>query len=753
MKSHHNLGILAFASACVVPFASASASDVPRLELSPATGELKFHYSGADGKPQTATVGPLIVEGVAAGGFEPVPDAPNAWKADGVRVELESVGDRAVSVRWSLVDGAAKRLTLKVHGNHASFGGGERFNTLNLHGHVLDMVSTDHPEPKGGVSYKPVPFYMSAAGYGVWVDSFLPGRFDFNASDRWAVTMEYAAAELRVVLIAGPKFADMLDEFTRLTGRPRVPPEWAFGLWKSRDVHANREEVLEDVEMLRKHDIPASVLVIDSPWETGYNDFEMNREQFTEPEQLFARVSELGFNVCFWMTPFINVENVQDMTGIDAGPTRTFAEAAKRGFLVTGDDGEPVITPWWKGKGALVDFTNPDATAWWQGQLQKTLQWGGRAFKCDDGEGDFITTARFADGSPAAAMKNRYSMSYLAATRDFLDRALDGDGTIIGRSGFSGMHTLAMGWAGDNAADWSLENGLPSVILASQSAALSGMPYWGSDIAGYMGRPTKELFIRWTQFACFTPQMMVHMTSNLGPWDFDDETLAIFRDYARLHTRLFPYMNHAAHQSAATGMPVIRPMVLAFQDDPASWSQVFQFMFGEDLLVAPMYAPGTHRSLYLPQGDWVDYWTGETQSGPKIIEVEAPLERIPLFVRSGAVIELLPDDVDTLIRRREGMATDVVALDDRRVLQVWPGANGKVASSDGVSATLTRTGKAGKLIIQCTPPRPIAVELMHCAADVVAPAEGASVQKSADPLGTHVQIEGSIGSAELTWTE
>lgn len=190
------------------------------------------------------------------------------------------------------------------------------------------MVSTDHPEAKGGTTYKPVPFYMSSAGYGVWVDSFSPGRIDFNASDRFAVTLEYQTNDLRIVLIDGPRFTDILDEFTRLSGRPRVPPDWAFGVWKSRDVHRNAADVLEDVESLRKHDIPASVLVIDSPWETGYNDFELNRKQFQDPEALFARVRELGFYPCFWLTPFINSENRQDMTGIVSGATSTFAEAA-----------------------------------------------------------------------------------------------------------------------------------------------------------------------------------------------------------------------------------------------------------------------------------------------------------------------------------------------------------------------------------------------------------------------------------------
>lgn len=734
---------------------SAVGADGPRLELAASTGAIQFQYTAADETKKSVRIGPMVIDGADVVDLEQVEGADDTWQAGDVRLTLEQVDERAAAIRWTCTGGKSRRMTVKIHGNHASFGGGERFNTLNLQGHVLDLVSTDHPEPKGGISYKPVPFYMSSAGYAVWMDSFLPGRFDFNATDRFAVTLDYVGDELRIVLIDGPTFGGMLDTFTRLGGRPRVPPAWAFGLWKSRDVHRNRDDVLEDVEMLRKHDIPASVLVIDSPWETAYNDFEMNRDQFTEAEALFARVRELGFNTCFWMTPFINVVNVQDMKGIDAGPTSTFAEAAKHGYLVTGSDGEPVITDWWKGKGALIDFTNPDAVKWWQGQLRKTREWGGRAFKCDDGEGNFIGSARFADGSSAAKMTNRYSMLYLKATREYLDQALDGDGVIVGRSGFSGMHQYAMGWAGDNAADWSHENGLPGVILAAQSAALSGMPYWGSDIAGYMGQPTKELFIRWTQFGCFSPQMMVHMTSNLGPWDFDEPTLAIFRNYAKLHTRLFPYIYRTAQESAATGMPIIRPMVLAFQDEPAAWTHVFQFMFGPDFLVAPMYTPGTHRSVYLPNGKWIDYWTGALYAGKQNIEVEAQLERIPLFVRSGAVIEVLPADVDTLIVRHDDMAEDVVAIDDRRVIQVWPGESGAVDSGDGITATMKRTKGGGRMDIQCEPPRSLTVLLMHVRAGNVARTGSIpfGVKQESDPVATLVRFDDPIELVTLTWTD
>ncbi|MCA9242339.1 MAG: glycoside hydrolase family 31 protein [Phycisphaerales bacterium] len=731
------------------------------VTLNSPTGELAFRYTDLAGNAQTASFGPLFVDDEPL--MQYALNASLTWRSGPARFAIEPVSDRAVATHWTL--DAPRRLRLKIHGTHASFGGGERFTMLNLQGHILDMVSTDHPEAKGGASYKPVPFYMSSAGYGVWIDSFSPGRIEFNASDRFAVTLEYNTNDLRIVLIRGPTFAAILDEFTRLSGRPRVPPDWAFGVWKSRDVHRNAADVLEDIESLRKHDIPASVLVIDSPWETGYNDFELNREQFNDPDALFARVRRLGFYPCFWLTPFINNDNRQDMTGIVSGATSTFAEAAQRGYFVKDADGNPVITEWWKGRGALIDFTNPDATNWWQTQVAKIRQWGGHAIKCDDGEGNFIKSARFADGSSADEMRNRYSMLYLAATRAFLDESLDGDGVIIGRSGFTGMHQYAMGWAGDNASDWTFENGLPTAIIAAQTASLSGQPFCGSDIAGYFGKPPKELFIRWTQFSCFAPLMMVHMTSNLGPWDFDEQTLAIFRDYAKLHTRLFPYMRDAARFAAETGMSLIRPMPLAFQDESDAWPHTFQFMFGRDLLVAPLYQPGTQRSVYLPKGDWIDYWTLEPLTGPQTLQVEAPLERMPLYVRAGAIIPLLPEDVDTLIPRHDDMARDVVAIDDRRVLQVWPGDEAQQAevgddsqtpsteTRDGVSARLRRNGDQFTLEITCDPPRRLAIEIAQRSVSGISASGGMrfDLGSGETPERTVIAFKNEVKSTIVRW--
>jgi alpha-D-xyloside xylohydrolase len=668
-------------------------------------------------------------------------------------VKLDTVGPRAIAVTWSARDRAAEHeweLALTSDDETAYYGTGERFHALNHRGYTIPIISDDRYGNKGVGSYKPVPFFMSSRGFGVWVDTYMPSSFDLSATERFTSRLRVTDRQLRVVFFAGPAFADILAAFTAVTGRTRVPPPWAFGMWKSRDVHHNQDSVYADIERLRQYRIPASVLVIDSPWETGYNTFEINEVQFPDAERMFARVRELGFELCLWLTPFVNDSNVIDMKGILPFASN-FAEAAKAGHLVEQSNGKVAPSRWWKGRGGLVDFTDPEAIAWWHAQLGKTKAFGARAFKVDDGEGNFVPGAVFADGSRARSMKNRYAVLYDSVMQAYVDQELAGNGVLIVRSGYTGMQRYPFAWAGDNRGSFAFDDGLPSVILSGQNAALSGIALWGSDIAGYAGRPDKEIFIRWTQFATFTPFMQVHMTSNLGPWDFDAETLDIFRAFASLRMRLFPYLYDAAHAAANSGLPIIRPMALAFQDDVEASRQIYQYLFGPDLLVAPVYQPGTHRSVYLPAGSWVDYWSRRVHEGPRVLEVEAPLSRMPLFVRAGAIVPMLPDDVETLVERHAELSPAVVALDDRRVLEVWPGGHGSVSTWDGISAALDVSDGRAALRLATTTPRPLEVRLMGRRVDPKVPDASVRYDKAAEL--TRITFASFEGERTIEWAE
>jgi alpha-D-xyloside xylohydrolase len=414
--------------------------------------------------------------------------------------------------------------------------------------------------------------------------------------------------------------------------------------------------------------------------------------------------------------------------------------------------GAVALSRWWKGRGGLVDFTSANAVSWWHAQLRKTKAYGARAFKVDDGEGSFVPDAVFADGSSAQTMKNRYSVLYDSVMQAYVDRELEGNGVLIVRSGHSRMQRYPFAWAGDNSASFSFDDGLPSVILAGLNAAMSGIALWGSDIAGYVGRPDKELFIRWTQFSTFTPFMQVHMTSNLGPWDFDAETLDVFRKFAALRVQLCPYIYEAVQVAARTGLSVIRPMPLAFQDDPVAAQHVYQYLFGPDLLVAPLYQPGTHRTLYIPRGAWIDYWTGAVTEGPRVIEVEAGFDRLPLFVRAGAILPLLPSDVQTLVARHREMSPTVVALDDRRVIEVWPGGAGTLTTTDGLRATVEVVAGAASLTISSERPRPLGIQLVGRQVQNLR-VDGAQVRVDAERKRTVLSFQSFSGSRQIRWRD
>lgn len=745
--------------ALAVALAASAAAQTVRAEhvaltIDPATGALDIAVFDADGRRAGGGTGPgFAVDGEVQAGFRQTGASPLVLENGTVRLTLEPVADRAVAATWETLDGRVRDLDLRLLSTDSTeyYGTGERFNALNQRGYILPMSADDRIGNKGVGSHKPVPFVMSSNGFGVWLDTFTPSVFDLSGSERFGTSLRVPERRLRAVFLGGPSLAETLQAFTGLTGRPPVPPPWAFGLWKSRDVHHNRDSVLVDVENHRDLDVPASVLVIDSPWAVGYNDFQVNDVQFEDPESMFERVDALGFALCLWLTPYVNVENVQDAPGLQP-TTSTFRQASAADYLAGDGMGGVALTEWWKGTGGLVDFTNPAAVDWWHGQLDRARWTGVRAFKVDGGEGHYVPDdAVFADGTPADAMRNRYAALYDSTMQAYVDERLGGDGVLLTRPGYTGTQRYPFDWAGDNRANFSVEDGLPSVLVAGQNAAFSGISLWGHDIAGYVGTPTPELFARWAQVGAFSPLMQVHMTSNLGPWDFGPEVLDIFRRYARLRTTLFPYLYDAVHEASRTGMPIVRPLALVFEGDDRAARERNQYLFGPDLLVAPVVTRGTQRVVYFPEGAWVDWWTGETVVGPEERVVDAPLGVLPLYARAGAVLPALPDDVDTLVEHHDGLADGVQGLDDRRVLLVMPGAGGETDTYDGLAATLRQSSGRTTLTVSAEDERPVEVRLRF--RDVDVDAGGAAVRYDAERDQTVVDLPALSRPVTLSWTE
>ena len=585
------------------------------------------------------------------------------------------------------------------------YGLGERFDTLD-HAHtVVKNLSTDNEGVKGSSSYKPIPFFMSTSGYGLWVDTTGEATFDLNASDKSEIVMDVTSAKLRIVLFSGPEFPAILDRFTAQAGRAVLPPYWAFAPWKARDYHQNDAQVREDVDKNRALGLPASVILIDSPWESAYNDYKFNPKQFADAPGLVKYIHQQGYKLVLWHTPWINSKSDPPTEAGFAGKIAPLAEnyqfARDQGLFVKNQDGGPYVAHWWKGTGSLIDFTYPKAKQWWQDEVRQAIAAGADGFKDDDGEGNFLgADVKFADGTDPQVMRNRYSVLYNNTMEELIQKDLKGNGVLLARSVTTGANGIGFLWGGDNEASFSPLNGLPTVVTAGLGAGLSGMPLWTADLGGYLATPdtpNARLLERWTEYAAFSPLMEVMSSKNIGPWDFDNNgpasshaALDVYRKYAVLHMSLFPYRYAAAQEAAKTGMPLMRALVLEYQDDATARAIKDEYLFGPDFLVAPVIDAGTQRAVYLPPGDWVEYWTGRDDSGGREVVADAPPDTLPLWARAGAVIAKIPEDTMTLVPQRESGNAAVKSLDDRRVYEVIGGGAGERTMTDFEGRTVVR---------------------------------------------------------------
>jgi alpha-D-xyloside xylohydrolase len=638
------------------------------------------------------------------------------------------------------------------------YGLGERFNTLNHARTVVMNSSQDNGAAKGSSTYKPIPFFMSTTGYGLWLDTTAEAMFDMNSSSGTDVIVDVPVQKLRIVLFTGPEFPRILENFTALAGRAIVPPYWAFAPWMGRDYHQNATQVLEDVDKTRALGLPASVIVIDSPWTTSYNSYKFNPKQFDDAAGMVKHLHDEGYKLVLWHTPWINS---QSNTPGEAGfadkmlaHAENYDEAATSGFFVKTPDGKPYVGRWWKGMGSMIDFTNPLAKHWWQDQVRLAIAAGADGFKDDDAEGSFQGEVKFADGTDKRLMRNRYAVLYNNAMEELIQKDLKGNGVLFARSvttdGHAGANGIGFMWGGDNESSFSPENGLPTAVTAGLNAGMSGIPLWTADLGGYLKTGSTQdplVQMRWTEYSAFSPTMEILSQTNEQPWNWDERAggasgtpaLDVYRKYVTLHMSLFPYRYAAAQEAAKTGMPIMRALVLQFQNDNRARTTKDEYMFGPDFLVAPVLDESTRRVVYLPEGDWVDYWTGERFGGGKAMLVDAPADVLPLYVRAGAVIPKIPEDVMTLVPQSESGNSKVKSMDDRRVYEVIGGAG---------SADTTITDFEKRVVVRSANSLKIAGE---SAAHVIvrwrfdrvkdATVNGAAVKVQTDTAGNFVEFD------------
>jgi alpha-D-xyloside xylohydrolase len=507
------------------------------------------------------------------------------------------------------------------------YGLGERFGPVVKNGQTVEVWNAD-----GGTSseqaYKNVPFYVSSRGYGVLVND--PGHVSYEIGSEAVERVQFSVPGevLEYFVIAGPTPKDVLSRYTALTGRPPVVPAWSYGLWLSTSFTTDYDEatVTSFIDEMAARELPVSVFHFDCFWMREFNwcDFEWDPRTFPDPEGMLARLHEKDLRVSVWINPYIGQRSP------------LFAEAAAQGYLVTRSDGSVWQWDLWQAGMGLVDFTNPDATAWYQGYLRRLIDQGVDCFKTDFGERIPLEVDYF-DGSDPSRMHNLYTHLYNRAVHDVLVEARgEGEAVLFARSATAGGQSMPVHWGGDSTSTFP---SMAETLRGGLSLAMSGFAFWSHDIGGFEGTPDAAVFKRWTAFGLLGSHSRFHGSSSYRvPWAFDDEAVEVTRVFTHLKMRLMPYLYQAGVDAARTGVPVMRPMLLEFPDDPAVAYLDRQYMLGSDILVAPVFSASGEVEFYLPEGTWTSLITGERVEGGRWVRETHGFTSLPLYARPGAVI-------------------------------------------------------------------------------------------------------------------
>ncbi|WP_420627995.1 TIM-barrel domain-containing protein [Candidatus Leptofilum sp.] len=562
--------------------------------------------------------------------------------------------------------------------DEAFYGFGERFNALNQRDQRLDVRVYEQYKNHGRRTYLPMPLLISSRGYGLLVNSLRYSVFDLAHDDpeRWTLQTELGAETqitLDILLGDDTQLLDLVARLNALTGRPVLPPNWAFGLWMSSNEWNSQARVEEIMRQNEQHKIPTSVIVLeawsdensfyiwnDAQYEPKpgcecfqYADFDfLSDGLWPDPKGMIENLHQQGLRVLLWQIPVLKMN--EDSHAQLANDREYMLE---QGYCVRREDGEAYeIRPFWFQNGLLMDFTHPQGVEWWMQKRKYLLtELGIDGFKTDGGEHIWGRDLLFADGRGSDETWNEYPNLYAGAYFNFA-RKHKPDAITFSRAGYTGAQSFPCHWAGDENSTW---EAFRHSILAGLNAGISGVPFWGWDFAGFSGEiPTAELYLRATAMATFCPIMQYHSEYNhhrrpsndRTPWNIQERTgdtdvIPTFRFFANLRMNLLPYIISEAWLSSQTGIPMMRALSLAFPTDAQCHQFPYQYLFGSALLVAPVVEEGVSQwPVYLPAGDWYDFWMGEDYAGDQTLDYTVPKERIPVFVRGGTILPLNLDD-------------------------------------------------------------------------------------------------------------
>jgi len=471
------------------------------------------------------------------------------------------------------------------------YGCGESFSSLNKRGQKLVLWVDDANGVENETMYKPIPFYMSSNGYGVFMHTSSPISCDFGRSFLEASNLMIGDDELDLFFFIGnPK--EILDEYTNLTGKSPMPPLWSFGTWMSRITYFSQQEGYDVAAKIRKNRIPADVIHFDTGWfENDWEcDYEFSKSRFSNPEKMIADLKKDGFRISLWQIPYFIPQN------------RYFKEIVEKNLFVRDAKGN---VPY---EDAILDFSNPQARTWYQDKLAGLLKLGVGAIKVDFGEAA-PHIGLYKSGSTGFYEHNLYPLRYNQTVNE-ITKKISGEDIMWARSAWAGSQRYPVHWGGDAA---NTDNAMLSTLRGGLSLGVCGFSFWSHDIGGFVMQTPEELYRRWLPFGMLTSHTRTHGTPPKEPWLYNESFTDAFRESAEMRYKLMPYIYAQAKECTEKGLPMMRALFVEFPDDPGAWLVEDQYMFGADMLVAPLFITGQkERNVYLPGGNWIDYQTGQT---------------------------------------------------------------------------------------------------------------------------------------------
>lgn len=551
------------------------------------------------------------------------------------------------------------------------YGLGEKTGALDKKGERYEMWNSDvyAPHvPEIEALYQSIPLLVvheEDYTYGLFLDN--PGRTFFDMrSNTDSFLMQTETGSMDYYFIPGPDMKGVVSRYTSLTGRMELPPHWALGYHQSRYSYMSQEEVLELARTFRAKQIPCDAIYLDIHYMEGYRVFTFDPERFPDPKGMIAELKKLGIRIVPIVDPGVKLDMNYPV----------FKEGTMNGYFCLKPDGQPFVGPVWPGMSVFPDFTEDRASEWWGDLHRFYTEMGIEGIWNDMNEPAVFNPSMTMDldtmhgnnGEPVShgEIHNLYGLLMSKATAEGMKRNLNGHRPfVLTRAGYAGIQRYAAVWTGDNRSFWEhMAMSMPMVL----NLGLSGVAFAGPDIGGFAHHASGELLVRWTQMGALFPYCRNHSelrSIRQEPWCFGPEAEEICREYIGLRYRLLPLIYSVFREASETGLPVIRPLVLEYPEDSNVTNLCDQFLLGEQLLAAPVYRPGTTcRAVYLPAGTWIDYWSGQRYEGGRHILAEAPLERLPLYVKAGAIVPHQPVVESTALEAQRELMINVYCSGD-----------------------------------------------------------------------------------------